>query len=100
MDKSLIKRLTKLLRETADNMDAGNTHISETEAMHIMGILSHEEMSKAKVCDYLNVSRAKFDMMVRMKQMPKGKKVTGFTELRWYKDEIDECLALIKNKQK
>ena len=93
----LIKRLTTVMRETADKLDAGNSHLSESEAMHIMRILCHEEMSKAQVCKYLNISRAKFDIMVRLKQMPKGIKVTGHTELRWYKDELDECVEKIKN---
>lgn len=100
MNMPLIQRLTNLMRETADKLDAGNSHISESEAMYFMGVLCHEEMSKAQVCKYLNISRAKFDMMVRRKEMPKGMKVTGFTELRWYKGEIDKCLAAIKNKQK
>lgn len=34
---------------------------------------------------------------VRMKQMPKGRKVTDFTELRWYKEEIDECMRKIRD---
>lgn len=97
MDMSLTKRLTKLMRETADKLDAGNSHLSEAESMHLMGIFCHEEMSKAQVCKYLNMSRAKFDKMVRMKEMPKGKKVTGYTELRWYKDEIDNCVKNLKN---
>ena len=96
MNLPLINRLTKLLRKTADNLDAGNSHLSETEAMYIMGILCHEEMSKAQVCEYLNISRSKFDDLVREKVLPKGMKRVGFKELVWYKDELDAC---IKNKK-
>lgn len=61
MDIPLIKKLSQLMRETADRLDAGNSHLSESEAMHLMEVLCHEEMSKAQVCIYLNVCRAKFE---------------------------------------
>jgi predicted DNA-binding transcriptional regulator AlpA len=34
--------------------------------------------------------------MIRAKQMPKGRKVTGHNELRWYRDEIDDCIKKIE----
>ena len=95
---SIIKRVSRLLRETADKLDTGNSSLSQEEPMHIMGILCHEEMSKAQACQYLNMSRSNFDMLVRTKQMPKGKKVVGHNELRWYKDELEVCIQKIKKK--
>lgn len=87
---SLKERITKLLRETADKIDAGNSELSESEAMDIMRVLCHEGISKAQACTYLNLRRAQFDNLVRAGKLPKGRKVTGYTELRWYKDELDE----------
>lgn len=98
MDVPLLRRLVKLMREKADSIEAGNSHLSESEAMHIMEVICHEEMSKTQVCKYLNMCRAKFEQLVRTKQMPEGRKVTGFSELRWYKDEIDECVRKIKER--
>ena len=96
MKLSLIKLVVKQLRETADNLDAGNSELSESEAMDIMGVLCHRAMSKAQACEYLNTSPSNFDIMIRTNKMPKGRKVVGYKEKRWYKDELDECSRKIK----
>ena len=83
--KSLI---IKMLRETADKIEAGTCEMSDTEAMDIMSILSHQAMSKEDACIYLNISRSKFDELVREGKLPKGRKRRGFKELVYYKDEL------------
>lgn len=88
MNKSLIKHLTKLMRDTADKIDAGNCEMTSEEAMDLMSVLSHESLSKDQACSYLNLSRSRFDELVRLKELPKGRKVRGFKELKWYKDEL------------
>lgn len=87
--KALTKLITKLLRETADKIDTGNCELSDSEAMEIMSVLSHQAMSKEDACIYLNLSRSRFDDLVREGRLPKGRKRRGFKELRWYKDELD-----------
>lgn len=96
MKLSLIKLVAKALRETADLLDAGNSELSESEAMDIMGVLCHRAMSKSQACKYLNVSLSHFGNMIRAKQMPKGRKVVGYKELRWYQDELDEAIKNLK----
>ncbi len=91
----LKKRVAKILRELADKIDAGNSELAEPEAMEIMSVLCHESLSKAQACIYLHNKRAQFDKLVKEGKLPKGKKITGYKELRWYKDELDAC---IKNK--
>ena len=44
---SLKDRIPRLLREAADKIDAGNSELSESEAMDIMRVLCREGMSKA-----------------------------------------------------
>lgn len=83
--------LTRLLRNTADKIEAGNCEMTEEEAMEIMAVLSHEAMSKDQACTYLNLSRSRFDDLVREGKIPKGKKKRGFKELFWYKDQLDQC---------
>ena len=80
--------LTKLMRETADKIDAGNCEITADEAMDLMSMISHESLSKDQACSYLNIKRSKFDELVRSGELPKGRKIRGFKELRWYKDEL------------
>ena len=90
--QALKKLVTKLLRETADKIDSGNCELSESEAMDIMSVLSHQVMSKEDACIYLNLSRSRFDDLVREKKLPKGKKRRGFKELVFYKDELDKAV--------
>ena len=87
------KRLVvRYLRDIADKIEAGNTELSESEAMDIMGIIAHESLSKEQACRHLNVSRSRFDDLIREKKLPKGRKVSGFKELRWYRDELEKAI--------
>ena len=86
-----------MLRETADKIESGNCEISESEAMDIMSVLGHQVMSKEDACIHLNLSRSRFDDLVREKRIPKGRKRRGFKELIWFKDELDCCLRKVNN---
>lgn len=94
----LQRRVTRLLREIADRIDAGNSELTESEAMHLLSVLCHEALSKAQACRYLNIGRSRFDELVREGKIPKGRKVVGYKELRWYKDELDSCKYNVNNK--
>ena len=96
MCPSLAKKIARLLRNVADKLDAGNTDISESEALAIASAICHESLSKAQAYEYLNMNRNKFDGYIRCNKLPKGRKVKGFKELRWYRDELDECAKNIK----
>lgn len=89
MQERLVKLLTKLMRDTADKIDAGNCELSADEAMDLLNVLSHESLSKDQACSFLNLSRSRFDDLVRERKIPKGRKIRGFKELRWYKDELN-----------
>ena len=89
---SLKKLIVKLLRETVDKIDADNTELTEEEAIEIMSVLAHRAMSKEQACSYLNLSRSRFDDLVREGKLPKGRKRRGFKELVFYQDELDERL--------
>lgn len=86
--QALKKLLTKLLRDTANKIDAGTCELSEEEATQMLEVLSHIDLSKEQACIYLNMSRSRFDDLVRQGKLPKGKKRVGFKELFWYKDEL------------
>lgn len=92
MNNFLKRAVIKLLRETADKIDSGNCELNEEQAMDIMSVLSHEVLSKDEACSYLNLSRSRFDDLVREGKIPKGRKRRGFKELIWYKDELTEII--------
>ena len=50
-------------------------------------------MSKSTAADYVGVCRATFDNYIRDGLIPKGEKVDGFKELRWYKNDLDFFLS-------
>ena len=84
-----------MLSQIIDNIDAGNSNINEEDAQNIIDCLrkythKDEGMSKYSACQYLNMSRAKFDNMVKDGLLPQGKKIIGFKEKRWYKRDLDK----------
>lgn len=81
--------IAKYLRETAEKLDNDTSEISEAEAIDILRVIAHEVFSKEQACQYLNLKRSQFDALIREKKISKGKKILGYKELRWYKDELD-----------
>lgn len=88
MGTTLAKSISKMLRDVADRFDAGTSEIGEDQAMDIIAMLAHQPVSKDQACSYLNLSRSRFDELVRLGELPKGRKRRGFKELVWYKDEL------------
>lgn len=88
----------QLLKIISD-IDTGNCNLSldeEIEVINFINKLSNKEcrMSKYEAYSYLNISRAKFDNLVKEGKLPKGKKQQGFKELSWNKKDLD---LFIKN---
>lgn len=92
MNNFLKRVVTKLLRETADKIDSGNCELNEEQVMDIMSVLGHEVLSKDEACSYLNLSRSRFDDLVREGKIPRGRKRRGFKELIFYKDELTKII--------
>lgn len=80
----VIKELENLL----DKIKSGNCELSEEESMDIIKVVAHQSMSKYQACKYLNISVSRFGDLIREGKIPKGRKIQGFKELRWYKDEL------------
>lgn len=89
---SIKNTIIKMLRETSDKIEVGTCEMSDTDAMELLSILSHRAMSKEDACIYLNISRSRFDDLVREGKLPKGRKRRGFKELVFYQDELDASI--------
>lgn len=85
------KLLAKYLREIADRIDCGTSDVTEEEAIETLRFIAHDPLSKEQACRHLNLSRSRFDTLIREGVLPKGKKRTGFKEKVWYRDELDLC---------
>lgn len=96
----MLQVIRDILLKIVDDIDAGNSNLDEEEALKTIKVLKAYvrmdiPMSKYQAYTYLNMSRAKFDNLVREGKIPRGKKVAGFNELRWFKKD----LIKIKKKQ-
>ena len=89
MISSPVKELVaNLLISYGNNIKNGNTNVSIDECTNILSCIAHIAMSKEEICDELNLSRSRFDDLVRDGILPKGKKVKHKNNLVWYKDEV------------
>ena len=92
-----------LLLKIVDDIDTGNSNITEREAIELVDSLKRftnkeKRLSKYAACEYLNVSRATFDNYVREGKLPRGKHEVGFKELSWDKKTLDECIKKMRRK--
>lgn len=92
MKDKLMKLLAKQMRDVADKIDSGTCELSTDEAVDILSAISHHRMSKEESCKYLNLSRSRFDDLVRDGIIPKGRKELGISSLVWYQDELDNVV--------
>ena len=85
------KLVVKYLEEAIQRIESDDCELSDAEAMDIVKVIAHRPMSKEQACSYLNLSRSRFDDLVRERKIPRGRKRMGFKELCWYQDELDFC---------
>ena len=93
----MIKVIRNLLVKIINDIDAGNSNITENEAMELTKVLQSYtdktvKMSKYQACQYLNISRATFDNYVREGKIPKGTHQAGFKELSWSQKDLDSFI--------
>lgn len=90
--------IRKCLLKLVDDIDAGNSNLTEKEAVELVDTLKkltdrQKRLSKYEAYRYLNVSRATFDNYIRDGKLPRGTKETGFKELSWSRKELDEFIT-------
>ena len=93
----MLKVIRNLLVKLIDDIDTGNSKITEEEEEKIIAMLQQysrkdEGISKYQAAQFLGISRATFDNHVRNVLLPKGKKIVGFNELRWFKKDLIKCI--------
>ena len=101
----MLKVIKSLLEKIINNIDCGNSNITEDEAMEIIKVIKSytdktKRLSKYQACQKLNVSRATFDNLVREGVIPRGEKVIGFKELFWEEKVLDKIIESRRNGNK
>lgn len=97
----MLNTIKKLLLTLVDNIDSGNSNLSEEELVSIAEYIQTvsdktKKLSKYQACQYLNMSRAKFDNLIRAGKLPKGIKQPGFKELFWIEKDLINYVTSIK----
>lgn len=93
----MLKIIRNLLQHIIDDIDSGNSNISEKEqleAIEFIQKINSKELSKIESAEYIGVSRATFDNYIREGKLPRGKKRPGFKELSWSKKDLDDFIKL------
>lgn len=87
----LKKLVIGYLKEAISKIEADSSEWNDEQMLKFAQTIAHIPMSKEQACNYLNLSRSRFDDLVREKRIPRGRKRVGFKELVWYRDELDMC---------
>ena len=82
----MLEVLRKHLLRIVDDIDAGNSELSESELYDVVDLLKRynfrdKYISKYQAYTYLNIRRAKFDNLVREGVLPRGKKIEGIQRI-------------------
>ena len=97
---SSLSIIRELLNKTIDDIDAGNSNITENEEKEVIELLqtiNDDKLSKYQARQILNnMPASTFDKLVRDGKIPRGRKRAGWTELYWYKKDIMKYLAKSK----
>ena len=101
----MLKVIKSLLERVINDIDCGNSNITEDEAMEMIKVIKSytdktQRLSKYQACQKLNVSRATFDNLVREGVIPRGEKVICFKELFWEEKTLDEVIKSRRNGNK
>lgn len=78
----------------------GKCEMTEQDALDVISCIAHISVSKDEACDYLNVHKSRFGELMQEGTVPKGRKVKGWKELKWYRDELIKSIYNIKRKCK
>lgn len=91
----MLKILKTILQQWINDIDSGNSNISEEESKELLELVSKinsKELSKIEAANYVGVSRATFDNYINNGWIPKGKKRQGFKELSWSKHDLNKFI--------
>lgn len=87
-----------------DEIDAGNSNISESEQEEVVQLLYKiysQKLSTIQAANYIGVCRSTFENYVNKGLIPKGIKEWGVHGLFWYKCDLDKYLKEnVKNVRK
>ena len=96
----MINIIRNLLLKIIENIDAGNSNITEKEAFEIIDMLKHytdttQYYNRTQAAKYLNCSVQSFDLYRKEGKIPEGIKQAGGVR-QWTKQQLDEYITKYK----
>ena len=96
----MLKVIRDLLLKIVDNIDAGNSNISEKEAFEIIDIIKRytdttQYYNRTQAAKYLNCSVQSFDLYRKEGKIPEGIKQVGGVR-QWTKQQLDDYITKYK----
>lgn len=100
----MLQTIKILLKQIYDEIDAGNSNISESEQEEVVQLLQKiysQKLSTIQAANYIGVCRSTFENYVNKGLIPKGIKEQGVHGLFWNKCDLDKYLKEnVKNVRK
>ena len=100
----MLQTIKILLKQIYDEIDAGNSNISESEQEEVVQLLQKiysQKLSTIQAANYIGVCRSTFENYVNKGLIPKGIKEQGVHGLFWHKCDLDKYLKEnVKNVRK
>lgn len=99
-----INLIKKGLLTLIDNINAGNTNLTEEESDELINLLNtfnkgNTTVSKAYACErILHITHNQFKYLLAKGVIPPGRKEYGFKELRWKKEDFNDAIKYLKSK--
>lgn len=98
----MLNIIKELLLKIIDSIDAGNSNITESQAIEIIDIIKHytdttQYFNRTQAAKYLNCSVQSFDLYRKEGKIPEGIKQAGGVR-QWTKKQLDEYIKNNKRK--
>lgn len=101
---SSMKVIRNMLKSLLDNIDAGNSNMTEEEmeeTIEFIKDISNRDKyySREEAAKYLHMSIQNFDLLRKKGEIPEGIKRAGITNLLWNKKVLDKYIEEHKVKK-
>ena len=98
----MIQIIRNLLSQKLNDIDTGNSNISESEQQELLELLqkiTSKKLPTIQAANYMGVCRSTFENYIDKGLIPKGIKEQGVHSLFWYKCDLDKCKQQLKLKK-
>lgn len=97
----MLKVIRNLAQEVIDKIDAGNSNITEPEAIEVATFLNkvlnkEETFNRTTAAKYLHCSVQSFDLYRKLGKLPEETKELGGC-MRWTKSQLDDFIKKYKS---